>query len=191
MSGGKAAVAKAAPAQPRRGTSRRSLVRWLLLVLGVAAMTGAGYLVAALYLFPAPLLPNEREVPRVIGLDERAATADIGRLGLEAAVAGREPHPTADPGEVIWQDPVAGVAIPRGSRVTLVLSDGPPWVAIPDVHGFDEALARRLLAAAGLGVDAVDSVLVKDVPAGVVAGTLPAAGESLRVGRPVTLQLAR
>ena len=154
-------------------------------------MTGAGYLVAALYLFPAPLLPNEREVPRVIGLDERAATADIGRLGLEAAVAGREPHPTADPGEVIWQDPVAGVAIPRGSRVTLVLSDGPPWVAIPDVHGFDEALARRLLAAAGLGVDAVDSVLVKDVPAGVVAGTLPAAGESLRVGRPVTLQLAR
>lgn len=160
-------------------------------MVGIAAMAGAGYLVAALYLFPAPLLANEREVPRVLGLAEAAARADIGRQGLEAAVAAREPHPTADPGEVIWQDPVAGVAVPRGTRVTLVLSDGPPRVAVPDVRGFDEDLARRLLAAAGLTVDAVDSVLLKDVPTGVAAGTLPAAGESLQVGGGVTLQLAR
>ena len=62
---------------------------------------------------------------------------------------------------------------------------------LSDVRGFDESLARRLLAAAGLAVDIVDSVLLKDVPSGVAAGTLPTAGESLQVGRGVTLQLAR
>jgi len=154
-------------------------------------MAGSGYLVAALYLFPAPLLPNEREVPRILGLSESAAREDLDRQGLETAVAAREPHPTADVDEVIWQDPVAGVAVPRGTRVSLVLSDGPPRVAVPDVHGFDELMARRLLAAAGLGVDGVDTVLLKDVPPGIAAGTQPAAGESLRVGRGVTLQLAR
>jgi len=168
-----------------------ALRRWLGFLAAVALVTGAGYLVAALYLFPAPLLPSEREVPRVLGLDERAATAEIARGGLEAAVAGREPHPTADAGTVIWQDPVAGVAAPRGAHVSLVLSDGPARVPVPDVRGYDETMARRLLSAAGLDVDAVDTVLVKDVPAGTVAGTAPAAGAVLAAGRPVTLQLAR
>jgi len=154
-------------------------------------MAAAGYLVAALYLFPAPLLPNEREVPRVLGLDERTAGAELARAGLDASVAGREPHPTADAGLIVWQDPVAGVAVPRGTRVSLVLSDGPDHITVPDVHGFDEVMARRLLAAAGLDVDAVDTVLVKDVPTGTVAGTVPAAGGVLPAGRPVTLQLAR
>jgi serine/threonine-protein kinase len=160
-------------------------------VVAVAVMTGAGYLVAALYLFPAPLLPNEREVPRVLGLSEEEARGDLARQALEATVAAREPHPSAGTGEVIWQDPVAGVAVPRGSAVQLTLSDGPPRVAVPDVRGFDETLARRLLAASGLEVEAVDSVLLKDVPAGTVAGTTPAARESLRVGRGVMLHLAR
>ena len=113
------------------------------------------------------------------------------RQGLAAGTPTREPHPSAGPDEVIWQDPVAGVAVPRGTRVALVVSDGPPPVTVPDVRGFDEVLARRLLAAAGLVVDGGDSVLLKDVPPGVAAGTRPSAGESLRVGRGVTLQLAR
>jgi serine/threonine-protein kinase len=154
-------------------------------------MAVAGYLVAALYLFPAPLLPSERVVPRLVGLDERAAEAELARAELQATLAGREPHPSAAAGRVIWQDPVAGVAVPRGSRVALITSDGPPRVAVPDVRGYDELFARRLLAAAGLVVEAVDSVLVKDVTPGTVAGTVPAAGELQTVGRPVTLQLAR
>ncbi len=154
-------------------------------------MTGAGYLVAALYLFPAPLLPNERAVPRLLGLDEAQAAEELRRAGLEVAAAGREPHLTAAAGRVIWQDPVAGVAVPRGSRVALVTSDGPPGVAVPDVRGYDEVFARRLLLAAGLMVETVDSVLVKDATPGTVTGTVPAAGEVRTAGRSVTLQLAR
>jgi beta-lactam-binding protein with PASTA domain len=154
-------------------------------------MAVAGYLVAALYLFPAPLLPSERAVPRVLGRDEQAATAELVTAGLEVTVAGREPHPAAGIGRVIWQDPVAGVAVPRGSRVALIISDGPPRASVPDVRGFDEMFARRLLAAAGFTVETVDSVLVKDVPAGTVASTVPAAGQTQATGRSVTLQLAR
>ena len=159
--------------------------------LGVAVMAGGGYRVAALVFFPAPLLPNERHVPRVLALSEEEARHDIEQAGLAPSVVGREPHPTARRGDVIWQDPPPGLTAPRGSTVQVVLAAGPPRVAVPDVHGYDEAFARRLLAAAGLTVELVDTVLIKDVQAGTVAGTDPAAGESLAVGRSVTLHLAR
>ena len=154
-------------------------------------MTVAGYLVAALYFFPAPLLPNERQVPRLAGLSEAEARADLERQGLAVAIRAREPHPTAGVGEVIWQDPPRGVAVPRGDTVHLVLAGGPPRLAMPNVVGYDETFARALLTATGLSVELVDSVDVKDVLPGTVVGTAPAPGESLTVGRPITLHLAR
>jgi beta-lactam-binding protein with PASTA domain len=75
--------------------------------------------------------------------------------------------------------------------VALVTSDGPPRIAVPDVRGYDEVFARRLLVAAGFLVETVDSVLVKDAPAGTATGTVPAAGELQAAGRSVTLQMAR
>jgi len=182
--------------EPHAGTPapphpRTPLLRLAWLLAGVAVMAGGGYLVAALVIFPAPLLPNERQVPRVMSLSEDEARHDIERAGLAPSVVGREAHPTARRGDVIWQDPPPGVATPRGSTVQLVLAAGPPRVAVPDVHGYDEAFARRLLTAAGLTVELVDTVLIKDVQTGTVAGTEPMAGESLAVGRSVTLHLAR
>jgi eukaryotic-like serine/threonine-protein kinase len=178
------------PPEPAPPPSRRlRTFGWFL--AGIAVMAGGGYLVAALVLFPSPLLPNERQVPRVLTLSEEEARHDIERAGLAPTVVGREPHPTARRGDVIWQDPPPGVAAPRGSAVQLVLAAGPPRVAVPDVHGYDEAFARRMLAAVGLTVELVDTVLIKDIQTGTVAGTEPAAGESLAVGRSVTLHLAR
>jgi serine/threonine-protein kinase len=158
---------------------------------GVAAFGAGGYLVAALVLFPAPLLPSERHVPRLLGLSETEARGELARQHLQVEVTGNEPHPTADRGEVVWQDPPPGLVAPRGARVSLTLSAGPVRVAVPDVQGFDEMFARRLVRAAGLSVETVDSVLVKDLAAGVVVGSSPPAGDSLLVGRSITLHLAR
>jgi serine/threonine-protein kinase len=154
-------------------------------------MTGAGYLVAALVLFPAPLLPNERPVPRLLGLDEDVARRELERAELAAAEIAREPHPTAAPGAVIWQDPPAGVAVPRGGAVHLVVGAGPPRLRVPHVAGLDVGLASRLLAAAGLRVDFVDSVEIADVPRGISVGTTPAAGDSVPRGTGLVLRVAR
>ena len=153
-------------------------------------MAGAGYFVAALFLFPAPLLPSERQVPRILGLAEAAARSELGRADLTARVAGREPDPRAAIGNVIWQDPPPGVAAPKDSPVDLTLSSGPPRVAVPDVRGFDVAMARRLLAALGLRADMVDTSLVAG-PSGTVVALEPAPGDSATLGSSVILHLAK
>ena len=180
---------------PRTNGGRFGWVRrlpWAVwLVIGVAVTLGTGYLVAALVFFPAPMLASERAVPGVIGASQRDAANTLHKDGLRDSVEARAPHPTASPGEVIWQDPPAGVAIPRGSYVSLVLSAGPPTVLVPDVRGYDGEVAQALLSAAGLRVDTTDAVDAKEVPAGAAEGTTPAAGERVEVGRAVTLHVAR
>ena len=76
-----------------RGTGTKTRVRlapglrWALLVtFGVAATAAAGYLVAALVFFPAPLLPNERQVARVTGMSEE----EYSRRGPEWVSRGAE-----------------------------------------------------------------------------------------------------
>lgn len=158
---------------------------------GVAAVGLAGYLVAALLLFPAPLLPNERAVQRLLGLSEEEARREIARGDLAIEIRAREPHPSVPAGYVIWQDPPPGVAVPRGTTVQLTLSSGPPLVAVPDIAGLDPEIAQRLLAAAGLGMDVGDSVTAKGIGRGLAARTEPPAGDSARLGTRVVLYLAR
>lgn len=153
-------------------------------------MAGAGYLVAALVIFPAPLLPNERAVPRLLGRPFAAAQAELARSGFAALVADRARHPTAPPGTVIWQDPPPGVALPRGDTVALTVSEGPPHAAVPDVQGLDADLARRLVWGVGLRVEQVDTVPGRQ-PADIAVGTTPAAGDSVIAGGAVVLHLSR
>ena len=153
---------------------RRALRFVLWLVAGIAVMAGAGYLVVAVWLFPAPLLPSERVVPRVIGLGEREATRQLERAGL-----------------VTWQDPPPGVTAPRATRVRVTVSNGAPSARVPDVRGMDLALVERMLAAVGLRIETIDTVAAKGRTPGSAAGTTPAAGDSLRVGRGVVVHLAR
>ena len=185
-------------AQPHGRTARTPRaklppgLRWaIFLVLGIAVTAAAGYLVAALVFFPAPLMPNERQVARVTGMSEDEARRELEQQGLAADGTGREPHPALPPGAVLWQDPSAGVAVPRGTTVGLVLSAGVPRVVVPDVRGYDIEFAHRLLMAAGLRVDGIDSLDVKGVPSGAAGSTNPAAGDSVLIGRSVLLHIAR
>jgi serine/threonine-protein kinase len=171
--------------------------RWLLWLVGSVAVTAiAGYLVAALVLFPAPMLPSERMVAQVAGLTEEDAMRELERAGLVGALVTRQPHATVPSGMVTWQDPPPGVALPRGDSVRLVVSSGPPRVAVPDVRGYDMELAQRLIAAAGLRVELVDTVAMKNTPpslapSGLVGGTTPRAGDSVRAGGGLTLHIVQ
>lgn len=154
-------------------------------------MAGAGYLVAALYLFPSPLLPSERRVPEVVGLGAQDAQRELEERGFEAVIAASEPHPTAPAAIVTWQDPPSGVAAPRGARVELTVSTGVQRVAVPDVAGLDLELAQRLVWAAGLRVGQVDSVTAKGSLPGIAVGTSPAARDSLPLGASLAIHLAK
>ncbi|HEY6110667.1 MAG TPA: PASTA domain-containing protein [Gemmatimonadales bacterium] len=162
-------------------------LRWAFW-LGVAAV--AGYLIAALLVFPAPIFPHHQQVPRVLGLplDEAQRILTASRLGT--IDNGSATHPSAAAGTVIWQDPPPGVEAPANLKVALVTSAGPPRVPVPDVIGLNAALATRLISAAGLMVSRVESVQAA-APTGQTMLTRPAAATALVPGSGVGLVVSR
>jgi eukaryotic-like serine/threonine-protein kinase len=163
------------------------LRRWALALVGA---TLGGYLTAYLVLFPAPLLRRHGVVPRVLGLSLPEASDLLKKAGLQVQDGGGQPHPTAPQGTVVWQDPPPGVTAPAGLRVTLVSSEGPPKIPVPDVVGLEGPLAQRLIAAAGLTAATVESVQAA-APPGVVMLTRPAATTVASPGTPVTVVVSR
>ena len=170
----------------RPGRARRAAI-----VAGGVALTAlAGYLVAALLIFPAPLLPSERRVPRVIGAPEDEAQRALRKAGFRTELADSAPHAAYAAGVVTWQDPSPGTAAPRGSVVSLTVSEGAPQRVVPDVRNLDPELAQRLLAAAGFAIGRVDTI-PGTLAAGVVAGTSPPVGDTVPAGTDLVLQISK
>jgi serine/threonine-protein kinase len=164
----------------------RERLRAALLFGGVAL---AGYLLTCLA-FPAPLLPRDRTVDRVLGLPLAEAERQLAEAGLKARLEGEERDPVVPAGHVSWQDPPPGTALPEGAVVLLTVSAGPAPVTVPDLAGFEPAQAREVLEAAGLWPGAVDSVPSMAL-AGVIVATRPAAGTGVPAGARVGLLVSR
>ncbi len=145
----------------------------------VAGCFVVGYLIAVFWLFPAPLFSKQHAVPRVIDLGVTAAREKLEAAGLRFRLEDQESDPIVPRNAVIRQDPPPGVVARPNMVVSLVLSDGPPDVAIPDVAGFPRALAERVIKAAGFQLGRVDT-LPSASDRGLVVQTRPGPG----VGRP-------
>jgi serine/threonine-protein kinase len=157
------------------------------LVVGAAFV--AGYLVSVFWLFPAPLRPKDRLVPRVLDLGAAEAKTRIEADGFRFSVQDRQPDPSVPQGAVIWQDPPAGVVAPPNTPVALILSEGPPDVVIPDVAGFPRPLAEKVLKAAGFKVGRDDTIPATSDP-GTVVQTRPAPGVGRVAGTPIGLVIS-
>jgi serine/threonine-protein kinase len=166
-----------------RAVDPRLARRWAAIALGAVL---AGYLTAALILFPAPIFSGTREVPRLLELDEAAAREQIAAAGLALGPDSSEAHASAEPGTVIWQDPPPGVRAPEETRVLIVTSRGAAKVPMPDVAGYDAQLARAFVRAAGLVVSRVESI-PGSAAAGVVMATRPPAPAVVAPGTRVVL----
>jgi beta-lactam-binding protein with PASTA domain/tRNA A-37 threonylcarbamoyl transferase component Bud32 len=86
---------------------------------------------------------------------------------------------------VIDQHPAAGAKVPEGSRITLVISDGPAPIVVPDFVGMpvDKAQAR----ATALGIVLDTSQTVSGNPANSVASQSVAAGTKITSNTTVRL----
>lgn len=145
-----------------------------------------GYLIAALVVFPAPILASNVPVPRLLGMDRSYALRALTDVGLAVGDTQTVAHPEAARDAVVWQDPPAGMAVPPRTAVDLTLSGGPQRVPVPDLVGYDAVLAAQLITAAGLRVRSIDSTQAP-VPRGVVVNTRPPAGSTLLPSSGVTL----
>jgi beta-lactam-binding protein with PASTA domain len=114
-------------------------------------------------------------VPNVVGQDEAAAVAALGRAGFTNVTVTRRADNDTQAGRVLEQTPKANDQAAKDAPVTIVVSSGRDKVVVPDVRGRDLADAANLLGQRGFQTttknQASDSVgegkvITTDPPAG-------------------------
>lgn len=93
--------------------------------------------------------PPPVAIPSLVGLDRASAEAALGASGLTVGTVTESFSTTAPVGMVISQTPVGQMEAPRGSGVTLFVSEGVEPVVVPSVKGKKEAEAKSALQTAG------------------------------------------
>ena len=131
--------------------------------------------------------PPPVAVPSVAGDPLKKAKEAMRDAGLRVSVKHRfDGRVPVD--HVISQQPATG-RIPKGSTVSLVVSDGPKPVPIPDVRGMAQDRALKVLGAKGFEV-VIEEAFSKEVAPGDVVGTDPAAGTDLQPGETIVLTVS-
>jgi beta-lactam-binding protein with PASTA domain len=131
--------------------------------------------------------PPPVAVPPVTGDPLKRAKGAMRHAGLRVSVKHRfDGRVPVD--HVISQQPATG-RIPKGSTVSLVVSDGPKPVQIPDVRGMAQDRALTVLGAKGFEV-VIEEAFSKQVTRGDVVGTDPAAGTDLQPGETIVLTVS-
>jgi serine/threonine-protein kinase len=129
--------------------------------------------------------PGDVLVPPVERLSEVQAVREIHRAGLEV---------TTDPefsdkvkkGFAIRTVPPEGTTVTKGTRVRLLVSQGPEQVTVPDVTGLSRESAEARLRDAKLA-SAVDEQASDAVPKGDVISQSPGAGAEVARDSTVTI----
>ncbi|HXX91906.1 MAG TPA: protein kinase, partial [Acidimicrobiales bacterium] len=137
---------RSARRQGRHGRRWPWVTATIVLVL---ALLGAGGTYAAVR---TKAFTPSHAVVAVTGQSVPAATAALRRQHLSLAVVGHRYSTTVPAGIVVRMVPAAGTSMKEGSTVGVVVSGGPPPVAVPSLTGVtgDCAAVTSVLAAAGL-----------------------------------------
>ncbi|GAA3229831.1 Stk1 family PASTA domain-containing Ser/Thr kinase [Pseudonocardia petroleophila] len=132
------------------------------------------------------------EVPSLVGVQRSAATQLLEDYDLVTGPATETFDDAAPAGAVLATDPPVGSRLLRGEVVRLTVSTGRPVVPLVDA-GTPVAEAERLVRDAGLTPTRTsgDAEYDDTVPEGAVIRTVPAAGQPVAIGGPVTLVVSR
>jgi serine/threonine-protein kinase len=171
-------------AERRAGAPRRR--RWPWVVAVVVVLVAAAAAVATVRL---RLLTPSHRLPSVAGLTVARADAVLHRHDDRVRVVRRQPSTTQPAGTIIEQSPAAGRSVKDGSTVAVVLSSGPPPVAVPDLSGVTGGCAAVTAQLAAVHLHATcDQQASTTVPAGQVISWSPTG--TAREGATVTVQLS-
>ena len=147
---------------------RRRRWRWVVALFVLAALLGGGGAFAAIRLTtPKATLPDVANLP----LDQAKAqidAADKAATDVEWKVRTREEFADRiDPGIVLRTDPDGDTKVRDGATITLIVSKGPPPVAVPqNLRGLPLDAARTLLEQAQLTLGTPTEAFDEIVPPG-------------------------
>ena len=154
--------------------------KWVIALIVIALLLAA---VAAFALTRT----SSAHVPAVIDDTVAQARSKIEAAGFDLA---QRPAPTCSPENTVTeQDPPAGTEADEGSTVTVTVSLG-LTITVPDVTGLDERDASERLRNEQLLVESQQKSS-RDVKAGKVISTTPAAGSEVDCQSTVTLLVSK
>ena len=97
--------------------------------------------------------------------------------------------PSKQPGEVLHQNPVAGMPVKKGKTVLLTVNGEAEQVVVEDVKGYEKQDAYDALKALNLSPK-IQAVADDDTAVGYVVKTDPAAGSTVSTGTTVTIYVS-
>jgi eukaryotic-like serine/threonine-protein kinase len=131
---------------------------------------------------------EQRVVPRVDTYPRRQAERILVASGFRVVVYA-VPH-ARRAGRVVGTQPAAGGTVQMPGTVRLLISAGPPLVAVPQLVGLLRPDAEGALQQAGLRMGDVVPEVRPELAEGVVLSQYPAPGDSIRAGSTVDLNVA-
>jgi len=156
---------------PVRARRARRRVGWLVAAVVAIAVGAGAYLLAA-----GRGQPELVAAPNLAGLDAASAR----RLAADAGLiyrAAQGVHSEVKPGLVVRQSPRASARVEPRSQVTVWLSLGPRYAAVPDVAHMSPQQAERMLRQANLEPGDIVEQYDERTPVGYVVSSDPGAGE--------------
>jgi eukaryotic-like serine/threonine-protein kinase len=133
--------------------------------------------------------PKLAKVPVLVGTQRSVAVQQIRGRGLSPNV--EEEESSAPAGEAIRQSPSAGSELPRGSSVTIVVSEGEEQASVPNVIGKERAEAVEALRAAGLDPSVQEQQTEIPSQVGRVTDQFPPPGSEVKPGTEVTVVVGK
>ena len=168
-------------------------MKLLRAVLLFAVLFGAGYLYAAVRLFPAAEDPTDvdfTEIPDLTGVSLAEAGERLSALGLVSAEQGRLHHGEIPAGAVVAQRPLPGQLARAGDTIVLTASAGIETRRVPDLAGLPGGEAATLLTRLGFEIDieetdesAAAGAIRTEPPRGRASLSPPASASSSARGR--------
>jgi beta-lactam-binding protein with PASTA domain len=129
-------------------------------------------------------------VPEVAGSSEPQAKIAIETAGLTFGTVSEQTSNLAR-GAVISSTPPAGTTLDLPATVSIIVSQGPSTVQVPDFTGRTLADARSALEQLGLHLGATSRDTSSFMPENTILGQTPAAGMTVSAGASVSVRISR
>lgn len=143
-----------------------------LLLLGTALLLT--YVLFAAAAMRVALKTREVVVPALAGKTVNEATAALSEAGLNLKVEeGKRVDPKVPAGQILAQEPQAGVRTRRERSVKVWVSSGPRATTVPALIGESERTALLRVQQDGLELAGLAEVRTADYPAGAIIAQTP------------------
>lgn len=130
------------------------------------------------------------EIPSLKGMTQEGVRTTLSDLGLTMTMTPGASSQTVAEGLFLKSTPAPGTKVAKGTKVKVTFSTGPGDTTVPSLEGLTQKQALEALKTAGLKLGEISSVDSGKVDKDKVVSSSPAAGEPVKKGDSVDLEIA-